>query len=81
MSFIAIGIDPYEDMAALKEYKQAQGYPWPVAVAPVGMATKYNITIQATKVAVNRVGVIIFREGYGVKGEEVWQGVFRDLSS
>ncbi|MBI4312933.1 MAG: hypothetical protein HY681_14320 [Chloroflexi bacterium] len=81
MSFIAIGIDPYEKLDDLVAYKKAQGYPWPVAVAPAGILPAYDITIQATKVAVNRQGVITFREGYGVMGEDAWRNVFEDLSS
>jgi hypothetical protein len=65
----------------LVAYKKAQGYPWPVAVAPSGMLPAYNITIQSTKVAVNRAGVITFREGYGVKGGDVWHRVFKELTS
>lgn len=65
----------------LVDYKKAQGYPWPVAVAPTGMLPPYNITTQSTKVAINSTGVITFREGYGVKGVEVWRKVFEELTS
>ncbi|MBI4201955.1 MAG: hypothetical protein HY532_02415 [Chloroflexi bacterium] len=81
MDFIAIGIDPTEKLSDLVAYKQAQGYPWPVAEAPSGMLPAYSITTQSTKIGVDESGVITFREGYGVKSADFWNQVLQKLAS
>ena len=45
-----------------------------------GMLPEYNIQQQSTKVAIDRDGVIVFREGFGVEPAETWHELFRELS-
>ncbi len=80
MAFYAIGIDPFERLDRLLEYKEAQGYPWPVSMAPTGILPDYNITVQSTKVAIDGEGIITFREGYGRKFSDVWRQLFQRLT-
>lgn len=81
VSFYAIGIDPSESMNILIRYKEEQGYPWPVAVAPPGMLPAYRVITQSTKVAISRDGVITFRAGYGQASRDTWVDVFEDLAT
>ncbi len=80
MAFYAIGIDPFERLDKLVQYKEAQGYIWPVSTAPDGILPDYNITVQSTKVAIDGEGIITFREGYGRKSAEIWRELFQRLS-
>lgn len=45
------------------------------------MLPDYNIVSQATKVGIDRNGVITFRAGYGTVAPEMWHQVFRQLAS
>ena len=80
MAFYAVGTDPFEGLDKLAEYKEHQGYTWPVSTAPVGMLPDYNITVQSTKVAIDSDGIITFREGYGVKSSDIWRQLLESLS-
>ena len=80
MAFYAIGIDPFERLDKLVQYKKAQDYIWPVSMAPDGMLPDYNITVQSTKVAIDGEGIITFREGYGRKSDDIWRQLFQRLS-
>ncbi len=80
MAFYAIGTDPFEPLNKLVQYKEAQGYIWPVSMAPAGMLPDYNIIVQSTKVAIDGEGIITFREGYGVKSSDIWRQLFQRLS-
>ncbi len=62
------------------QYKEAQGYIWPVSMAPAGMLPDYSIIVQSTKVAIDGEGIIVFREGYGVKSSDIWRQLFQRLS-
>ena len=81
VSFYAIGVDPSESLQLLEQYKQAQGYPWPVATAPPAILPDYKIITQSTKVAIDDAGVITFRAGYGVESSDTWNQVFLQLIS
>ena len=81
VAFYAIGVDPGEGISLLEQYKEAQGYPWPVTTAPSGMLPDYRILTQSTKVAIDSSGVITFRAGYGVESPDTWHTVFSQLAS
>ncbi len=80
VDFYALGIDPTEELSDLVRYRDGQDHSWPVAKAPAAMLPQYNVVQQSTKVAVDRNGVIVFREGYGVEPAETWHQLFRELS-
>jgi len=80
VAFYAIGTDPFERLDKLVQYKEAQGYIWPVSMAPAGMLPDYSIIVQSTKVAIDGEGIIVFREGYGVKSSDIWRQLFQRLS-
>jgi hypothetical protein len=80
VAFYAIGTDPFEPLDELVQYKEAQGYIWPVSMAPAGMLPDYSILVQSTKVAIDGEGIITFREGYGRKSSDIWRQLFQRLS-
>ena len=80
VDFYAVNIDLGEDLSSLVMFRDGQNHPWPVAQAAAGMLPEYNIQQQSTKVAIDRDGVIVFREGFGVEPAETWNQLFRELS-
>ncbi len=80
VDFYALSYDLFVELSELVRYRDGQDHPWPVAKAPAAMLPQYNIVQQSTKVAIDRDGVILFREGYGVEDAETWHRLFRELS-
>jgi hypothetical protein len=80
VAILAIGTDPSESASRVKEFRDANGYSWPMATAHGDVIRDYNITVQSSKVAVDHRGVIAFRSGYGTQSEETWREWFEELS-
>ena len=80
VAFYGIGVDPSESIQELEAYSDSQGYPWPMAVPDKAMLRNLNIRVQSSKVAVNRDGVVIYRDGYSQGSDETWIGVFEELA-
>ena len=80
VDFYALNIDLTEDLSSLVRFRDGQGHTWPVAQVPDGMLPQYNIRQQSSKVAIDRHGVIQFRESYSVESEETWRRIFQELS-
>ena len=76
VAFFAIGMDPFESLQELEEFREKQGHPWPVAKVNLDAFPEYNVIIRSTKIAVDRTGVIAFRAGYGVQQADPWHRVF-----
>lgn len=72
--------DPLEGVSALDEQRRKQGYPWLVAEPVGGMLRDMEALVQSTKIAIDSNGVIVYRDGYGRGGEDVWRGVFGELA-
>ncbi len=81
VAFLGVDADPSENADRIRSYKESQGYIWPMAPAERDMLRNYNILTQASKVAVDRNGIIIFRAGYGSESEETWRKTFESLVS
>ena len=80
MTFIAAGIDAAEGPQALSAYKEAQGYPWQVALAGREVIERYNVVSTSIKYGVDRNGVVAYHAGYGVSDEARWRAVFDELA-
>ena len=81
VAFYAVAADPSEDVAALEMQRQREGYPWLVA-EPVGTVLRdLEVLVQSTKIAIDSQGVIVYRDGYGRGGEDVWRQVFQKLAA
>lgn len=81
VDFYGVAADPTEGVAALDEQRQKEGYQWLVA-DPVGsMLRDMEVLVQSTKIAIDSNGVIIYRDGYGRGGEDVWRRTFQKLAA
>ena len=81
VEFYAVGWEPFVELSDLVSFKNKQGHPWPVALAPPTLFPQYNVLQHSTKVAIDRDGVIVFREGYGVNVSDTsWRNLFQELS-
>ena len=45
------------------------------------MLRDMKVLVQSTKIAIDAQGVIVYRDGYGRGGEDVWRQVFKDLAA
>lgn len=80
VSLFLIGTDPSEDLEFLEEYRRELEYPWPVSFPDPDMLGNLRILSQSSKVAVDRHGIITYRDGYG-RGRDSWEAVFEALIS
>jgi hypothetical protein len=80
VDFYAVGSDPGESLERLEDYRQGQGYPWPVAVGEGELLRDLEVLVQSTKIAFDANGVITYRSGYGQGGPEEWRQVFEELA-
>ena len=80
VAFYGIGVDPSESIEKLEAYSNSQGYPWPMAIPESDMLRKFNIRVQSSKVAVDRDGGIVSRDGYAQGSDETGRGVFEELA-
>ena len=81
MVFLAVGTAPFEDSDRIRSFKQTNGFPWLMAPLDVDILKAYNILTQASKVVINRDGIIVFRAGYGNESIETWLEIFKDLAA
>ncbi len=82
VDFYAIGVHPgiVEDITTLETYRAERDHPWPVATAPAQVMADLGVTIQSTKIAFDREGMITYREGMGQGDDQEWRRVFTELS-
>ena len=81
VDFYAVGVFPGDDVAPFVELAEKRGYPWPVAIPEGPLLEDLFVTIQSTKIAVNRHGVITHRASMGRGSPEIWHQVFADLAA
>ena len=80
VDFYAVNIDIGDNLESLVRFRDEQGYPWPVAQAPLAMPSRYNVPHIPTQVVIDGNGVIVFRGDFGAEPEETWRRLFRELS-
>jgi len=81
VAFYLIGADPNERLEKLVAYRDENNYPWPIAFPGIGTLRKLWVVSQATKIALNKEGIITYRDGYGRGSDQTWRGVFEDLAA
>ena len=79
--FYLIGTDPSEDLKKLAEYRDKNNYPWPIAYPSDGTLRSLRVVSQASKIALSKEGIIVYRDGYGQGSDQTWRGVFEDLAA
>ena len=80
VAVLAIDTDPTESPERIRRFREENDYPWPMVAADLETIVTYRVLVQSTKVAVDRQGIIRFREGYGTKSESWWEQVLSDLA-
>ena len=78
---MAVGIDPQESVDMVRAYKEAQGYPWIVAMGNRQTLETYHVISTSIKYAVDRRGIITYQRGYGVGSADAWAGLLQTLVS
>ena len=76
VAFLAVGTAPFEDGDRIRTFKQTNGFPWLMAPLDVDTLKAYNILTQASKVVIDRDGIIVFRAGYSIESIETWVELF-----
>ena len=77
MKVIAIGTDPSETEDTVRSYRDRQGITYRMVVARTDIVRDYNITVQSSKVGVDRNGIVQVRSGSGTRGDDWWSGRFQ----
>ena len=77
---LVIGIDPLEDRRDLDQFRQEQGYPFPVFDTNAELVKALDVRIRSTKFAVDENGVILRREGYGGVSVDDWRQWLNDAT-
>ena len=80
VDFYAVGQDPSESLEKMESYRKEQGYPWPVAETDTSTLRKLAVLQTSTKIAVDRRGIINYRDIHGRGNPETWRSVFQQLS-
>ena len=80
VAFYAVGQDPTESLGEMEQYRERQGYPWPVAEPIDKMLIDLRVLQQSTKIAVDARGIITYRAGYGRGDPDTWWQVFQGLA-
>ena len=82
VNFYAISVSrSFDNLERLENYRQKNGYPWPVANADNEQETlsALNVSVQSTKIAFDSQGIIAYRDGFGGGSPDTWRQVFTDL--
>ena len=83
VDFYAVGTfsKRIESLETLENYRQRQEHPWPVAnPADAAVLQNLGVTVQSTKIAFDRNGVITYRDGFGSGNLQTWRQVFDQLA-
>ena len=80
VAIYVVGTNPFEDIDQLEADRQEKGLPWPVAFPDKGMLDAFNISRQASKVAIGGDGTITHRYGTGRGDYDSWDALFDDIS-
>ncbi len=75
-----VDTDPSESASRIRSYKESQGFYWPMAETEREILRSYNIVSQASKVAIDRNGVIVSRSSYESDSERSWRELLESLA-
>ena len=80
-TFVVVDIGYNSSLTELKNFSELQKYKWKVGKAEGNMLKDLGITIQSTKIAIDRTGTIVYREGYGRGTPEEWFSIIKDIEN
>ena len=81
VDFYAVNFATYESIDSVAKFARKQGWTFPVAQGDRDMFVAFDVTYQSTKVAFDRNGVIVYRDGFGRGNAGKWRQVFEELES
>ena len=81
VDFLAVNVDPNESGGKLLNYKESEGFVWPMTTADTDMLKSYNVTRQAGHVTVDDNGVIVMSINYDSLSDDGWRELFQALIS
>lgn len=80
VDFYAVNVNPLDSLGDAVNYRQNQGWTFPVAQPNREIQRDFNVTKHSTKVAFGKDGVIVYRDGFGGGNIGIWTQVLEDLS-
>ena len=96
VGFIIVAINPLEDIDEFSEavtlrisnqsgqmftYLDTSNEDWNIALPLGQMLSDFKVRSQSTKIAIDKNGLIVYRDGYGKGDEWLWETVFDKLGS
>ncbi len=75
-----MGVDPTEENKVAGFHEQ-NGFTWTTSPGDPTMLVEYGIRAQASKVALDHNGVIVYKPGSGSTGEARWRQLFEELAA
>ena len=76
---MAIGTDSFEGESYLRQYKERNGFPWPIAAVDSDVIESYEVVVRSTKFGIDRNGVIVLKGLYGTQPFEEWERWLKQL--
>ena len=80
VNFVVVSEDLTESTDRLESFKERQGWPGNFYVGNLDILEDFRIFSQASKVVVDRNGIIAAKEGFGAQNQAFWRGVLDSVS-
>ena len=80
VAFLAVGVDPSEE-DRIAGFHEDNGFTWITSPGDPTMLVEYGIRAQASKVALDHNGIIVYKPGAGSTGEARWRQLFEELAA
>ena len=81
VDFLAVNVDPTESGGKLLDYKEAEGFVWPMTTADTDMLKRYNVTRQAGHMTLYDSGIIATSINYDSLTADGWRELFQSVIS
>ena len=81
VSLIVVGFGPSQTISTLREYQAENDSLAVFAEGPNTVLESFSVTTRSTKIGLNRDGVVVFREGYGMADADTWRSRLRSIAS
>ena len=76
-----MGVDPSEGEEKIASFHEHNEFPWTTSAGDPTMTVDYGIRAQASKVALDHNGIIVYKPGAGSTGEARWRQLFEELAA
>jgi hypothetical protein len=79
VTLVSVGFGAAQTIEVLEEYRQQNDIPWDMAEGGFQVLSDYEVRTQATKLAMNSQGTVLFRKGYSTNSADDWRGYFESI--